>query len=113
MDMFLPEGFEPGLSRGRMGRPSRGAQLCVLAAGVHYPLLRRWATGFAVSASDVPALEGVVDLYDGAEHLAQCLITACEKLDGEYIFTIKRTSGLNYALMGEGEDGVTARLSRL
>ena len=96
MDVFLPEGFEPGLRRPHMGRPARTRNLCVSAAGVIYPVLRRWASGFSVSAEDVPTLSGVVDLYDGAEHLHQCLITQCEQRDGEIFFTIKRSSGVDY-----------------
>jgi hypothetical protein len=103
MDVFLPKGFEAGLAKPRMRRPARASNLCVKAAGVYYPVLRRWASGFAVSAMDVPALEGVVDLYDGADHLHQCLITRCESAKGEHIFAIKRSAAVEYAAVTEHE----------
>lgn len=96
MDVFLPKGFEPGLARPRMSRPVRAAQLCVAAGGVYYPVLRRWANGFAVRAGEVPELTGVVDLYDGVEHLHQCLITGKDVANGEIVFTVKRSSGVDY-----------------
>lgn len=97
MDIFLPKGFEPGLTRPRMSRPVRASHLCVEASGVYYPVLRRWASGFAVRAGDVPALSGIVEMYDGAEHLGQCLITGKEEASGEIVFTIKQGRTVNYA----------------
>lgn len=103
MDSFLPKGFQAGLTRPQMSRPKRATRLCVEAGGVYYPVLRRWATGFAVQAGDVPALSGVVALYDGAEHLHQCLITAKDEVDGEIVFTVKRGSGVDYAISADFE----------
>lgn len=91
MDTFLPQGFAPDRTRNRMSRPARTPQLCVEKGGVYYPVLRRWDTGFAVSAQDVPTLHGIVNLYDGAEHLHRCLITARETDQDEQIFTIQRS----------------------
>ncbi|WP_298858363.1 hypothetical protein [uncultured Sulfitobacter sp.] len=97
MDIFLPKGFEPGIARPRMSHPLRAAQLSVEAGGVYYPVLRRWATGFAVRAGVVPELSGVVDLYDGAEHLSQYLITGKDTANGEIVFVVKRSCGVDYA----------------
>lgn len=106
MDIFLPKGFEPGLTRQRMSRPMHVEHLCVDAGGVFYPVLRRWATGFAVRAGDVPALSGIVDLFDGAEHLGQCLITGKDEADGEVVFRVKRACSFDYAAAAEFGDGV-------
>jgi hypothetical protein len=97
MDTFLPKGFEAGPTRSKTSRQRRVAQLSVASGGVIFPVLRRWATGFAVSAADVPTLSGVVDLYDGAEHLHQCLIIRCERLDDENVFIIKRSFAVDYS----------------
>ena len=97
MDIFLPKGFEPRLTRPRMSRPVREAQLCAAPGGVYYPVLRRWATGFAVRAGEAPELSGVVDMYDGAEHLSQCLITGKDAANGEIVFSVKGGCGVDYA----------------
>ncbi len=39
---------------------------------------------------DAPKLRGLVDIYDGARHLYQCLIVASEAQDGEMIYEFKR-----------------------
>lgn len=116
MDVFLPKGFEPGPGKRQMTCPVRVSSLSVKAGGIIYPVLRRWATGFAVSAQDVPVLEGVVDLFDGAEHLHQCLITRSEMAQGatgqrELVFTIKRASAVDYAaVLDMGGDDLAAAL---
>ncbi len=112
MDVFLPKGFEAGLAKPRMRHPERASNLCVKAAGVYYPVLRSWASGFAVAGVDVPVLEGVVDLYDGADHLHQCLITRCESEKGEHIFTIKRSAAVKYAVVTEHETEAQAAAPR-
>lgn len=103
MDTFLPLGFEAGLTRPLMSRPVRATRLCVEASGVYYPVLRRWATGFAVRAGDVPALSGIVDLYDGADHLHQCLIISKDEANDEIVFTVKRGNVVNYAAVPDIE----------
>ena len=109
MDTFLPKGFQAGLTRPQMSRPARATRLCVEAGGVYYPVLRRWATGFSVRAGEVPALSGIVTLYDGAEHLHQCLITARDEDNSEIVFTVKRGSGVDYATAPDVEvDGKVA-----
>ena len=108
MDIFLPKGFEPGRARRVSNSPQRVVNLCVEAGGVYYPVLRKWATGFAAVATEVPTLSGVVNLYDGAEHLHQCLITGVETADGEVIFTVKRSSGYDYAATAEVEASMQA-----
>lgn len=110
MDIFLPQGFEPGRTRTPMSRPARAQKLCVEAGGVYYPVLRRWATGFAAASGEVPALKGIVNLYDGATHLHQCLITGYELADGEQIFTVKRAAGVAYSMAARG-DGDTQAVS--
>ena len=108
MDVFLPEGFEPNLSRPQKSRPARAGRLRVKMGGVFIPVLRRWTTGFAVSAEQVPAMQGIVDLYDGAEHLYQCLIMKSERVQDEWAFTVKRADAVDYAATGETESDTHA-----
>lgn len=103
MDLFLPEGFEPGLGRARPSLGRRPMPLCVVAGSVHYPVLRRWSCGFAVSATDVPVLEGVVDLFNGAEYLGQCLITGSETDGDARIYRIKQAAAVDYAAIAQSD----------
>lgn len=103
MDVFLPQGFEAGRDRPRAHLPVRAQKLRVEAGGIHYPVLRRWHTGFAVSSADVPKLEGVVRLFNGTESLGECLIIRAEAADEEVLFTVKRATSFNYASVEEIE----------
>jgi len=105
MEVFLPKGFVPDRGRRQMSRPARVSQLRVEAGGVHYAVLRRWATGFAVVADAAPKLSGIVDLYDGKKHLRQCVVTRREEAGAEVIFTVKSAIGVDYgaADLLEGE----------
>jgi hypothetical protein len=103
MDVFLPKGFEAGISKARATRPMGEHKLFVEVDGLRYPVVRRWPTGFAVSASDVPLLQGIVTLYDGTENLGERLITKCETDEGRHIFRTKSASNFNYAAATEFE----------
>lgn len=104
MDIFLPKGFKAGRSRASMSSPARAQRLCVEAGGVYYPVLRRWTTGFAVAGGDVPVLDGVVNLYDGATHLHECLILGKEGAGEEVIFKVKQVVGFDYAVTAQFDD---------
>ena len=97
MDIFLPKGFEAGRARQSINRAARAPHLTVEAGGKYYPVLRRWATGFAVMSDEVPVLKGIVSLFDGAQHLGQCLITGSEQAGSEQIFSIKQAAQVDYA----------------
>ena len=45
-----------------------------------------------MDAKSAPHLRGLVDLYDGAKHLMQCLIVASEEQAGEMQFEFKRAT---------------------
>ncbi len=106
MDTYLPEGFEAGRARAPMSRPLNTRKLAVEADGVQYPVLRRWATGFAVAADVTPVLKGVVSLYDGAEQLHQCLITGIEVADGQQVYSIKRAVEVDYLELADLESAL-------
>ncbi|MEH6520178.1 hypothetical protein [Sulfitobacter sp.] len=97
MDIFLPEGFEAGRARAPMSRPASARKLSVEAEGVHYPVLRRWATGFAAAADSAPVLKGVVSLYDGSEYLHQCLITGHEGVEDQQVYSFRRAAEIDHA----------------
>lgn len=107
MDVFLPQGFAPGRGRVWTDVPRRSAHLRVKVGDESYPVLRRWASGFAMAADQGPAVAGIVDLYDGPQHLYQCLVIRHETRDAEHVFTVKRADAVHYAAVS-GMEGAAA-----
>ncbi len=94
MDSVLSKEIQEGLDAARMQSLRNGSRLRLTVDGVTYRVLRMWKTGFAVEAADAPHLPGLVDLYDGANHLFQCLIVASEEEAGEMRFEFKRATAV-------------------
>ena len=92
MTTFLPKDIQSDLDDARIARLKKTSRLRVEAGGAEYRVLHRWSTGFAVEAGVVPMLRGLVDLYDGGHHLAQCLIVAAEEEAGEMRYEFKRST---------------------
>lgn len=81
-----------GLEAARIAGLKKASRLRVMVGDDQYPVLRMWDTGFAVEMDAVPHLRGLVDLYDGARHLYQCLIVASEEEGGEMVYEFKRNT---------------------
>ena len=92
MTTYLPQDVRDGLDAARLADLRKRNRLRVLTGGQTWPLLRLWRSGFSVEAAVVPPLRGLVDLYDGAEHLYQCLIVASEADLGEMRYEFKRST---------------------
>ena len=91
MTTFLPKEVQDGLDAARLASLKKSSRLRLFADGMPYPVLRLWGTGFSLAAQDAPHLRGFVDLYDGANHLYQCLIVASEEAEGgEMVYEFKR-----------------------
>lgn len=79
------------------------SRLRIVTGDETYPILRMLPEGFTLDADQVAHLRGLVDLYDGARHLAQCLIMASDVAGGELVCTMKwirrntDTAPLDYA----------------
>lgn len=84
----LREGFE--LARKRQN--ARKSRLRVQIGSEIYPILRIWEDGLAMDADKLPHLRGLVDVYDGARHLSQCLIVASTVENGQLICNFKRST---------------------
>lgn len=67
----------------------RRSRLRIEVAETSYRVLRRWRGGFALDAGQIGHLRGRVGLFEGIQHLSECLIVASELADGELICTIK------------------------
>ncbi|KFE34862.1 hypothetical protein [Thioclava atlantica] len=92
---FLPKEVLDGLRAAQRRETEKNARLRVLAAGSIWPVLRRFKGGFALDAEQVSHLRGHVDLYDGPNHLATCLIVASEIEGRELICTVKRETAVS------------------
>lgn len=93
MTPFIPQSVQEALDAARQARQSAKHRLRVLVGEETFPVLRLWEGGFAMRSSDAPVqLRGLVDLYDGARHLSQCLIVASEAEAGEMRYEFKRAT---------------------
>ena len=90
MSDMLPESVRAELAAALAAKKARKSRLRVSDGEQTWPVLRRWAKGFAMAAEGAPYLRGLVDLYDGTRHLGRCLIVAASEEDGEMRFEFKR-----------------------
>lgn len=92
MSEFLPKEVREGIEAARKQALRESSRLRVQVGDAVFPILRYWDTGFALDSEDAPNLRGLVDLYDGANHLYQCLIVASEDSGDEMIYEFKRST---------------------
>ncbi|MDT8854540.1 hypothetical protein RNZ50_05745 [Paracoccaceae bacterium Fryx2] len=88
----LPKDVRDGLDAARIRDQKRRSRLRVRVGNAEFPILRMWHDGFAIEAALVPQLRGLVDVFDGARHAAQCLIVASTVENGELICEFKRAT---------------------
>ncbi|MDZ4096209.1 MAG: hypothetical protein U1D35_15025 [Paracoccaceae bacterium] len=89
---FLPKEVRDGLEAARKRDLKRRSRLRVQLGKEVFPLTRFWDGGFALDAARVPQLRGLVDIYDGARHIFQCLIVASMVENDELICDFKRST---------------------
>lgn len=89
MSDFLSHDIRSEMEAARKRDLRRRSRLRVQTDLNSYPVLRTFADGFTLDADQVTRLRGIVDLYDGARHLSQCLIMASDVAGGELICTMK------------------------
>ena len=92
MSDFLPKDVREGLEKARKHRLRKKSRLKVRVGEKSYTILRYWQKGFALDAEDGSQLRGLVDVFDGARHMSQCLIIASEEEGGEMIYEFKRAT---------------------
>lgn len=104
MSEFLPKEVREGLEAARKQTMKKRSRLRVRVGEHDFTILRYWDDGFALDVEDAPRLRGLVDVYDGARHISQCLIVASEADAGEMVYEFKRETRahdrapLDYAL---------------
>jgi hypothetical protein len=78
--------FEAARKRGLRQR----SRLRVMTGDEVYPILKLLPDGFILDADEVSHLRGLVDVFEGARHVSQCLIIASDVEAGELICKMKR-----------------------
>lgn len=94
MQMFFPKELSEGLAAGRLDQARKKSRLRVEAGGASYPVLRLWSDGMAIDAEHTTHLRGLVDIYDGARHIFQCLIVASGVDGGQLTCSFKRATAV-------------------
>lgn len=90
MSEFLPKEVREGLENARKQSLKKRSRLRVKVGGHDFTILRYWDEGFSLDIEDAPHLRGLVDVYDGARHVSQCLIVASEEDGTEMVYEFKR-----------------------
>ena len=92
MEHLFSKEIQAGLDAARQHHLRRKSRLRVDVNGTLIPLLKMRKNGFTVAVEDAPSLRGLVDVFDGARHLFQCLIVASAEEQGEMHYEFKRAT---------------------
>lgn len=92
MSTYVSKEIRAELDAARLASLKKASRLRVEVGDNTYKILSLWKDGFAVEAATTPRLRGLVDIYDGANHLYQCLIIADEEQAGEMRYEFKRNT---------------------
>lgn len=79
-----------GIRKARMDDAVKKNRLRVHTGDIVHPILKIWEDGFSMEAEGAPHLRGLVDLFDGARHLLQCLVIHSEIENGVMLYEFKR-----------------------
>jgi len=90
----LPDEVRLGLERARKRDLQQKNRLMVHVGDDAYRVLKLWDDGFALDAETAPHIRGLVDIFDGARHLYQCLVMCSEIEAGERQYTFKRQTSV-------------------
>lgn len=91
---FLPQDIRDGLEAAKKRDSKRRSRLRVQVGEAVFPILRMWENGIALDAERAPHLRGLIDIYDGTNHILQCLIIASTVENGEVICDFKRSTAV-------------------
>ena len=92
MTTYLSKDLRDGLAAAQSLARARRSRLRVRADDLQFPVIRLWDKGFAVDPHAGPRLRGLVDIYDGARQLFQCLIVAADEDATEWRYDFKRAT---------------------
>lgn len=92
MSEFLPKEVREGLELARKKNLKKRARLRVRVGDETHPIKRTWDNGFALDRDDAAHLRGLVDVFEGQNHLYQALIVASHDDGQEMCFEFKRST---------------------
>lgn len=92
MSEYLPEAVRKGLEDARVAMLRQSGRLCVHDGDRVHRISKVWDGGFAIVAEDAPHLRGLVEIYDGSRHLAQCLIVTSYVERDLMVYDYKRST---------------------
>lgn len=92
MSEYLPKEVREGLEQARLSERKRKSRMRIRVGDQSFTILRTWDKGFSLDSGDAPHIRGLVDLYDGATHVSQCLIVASEENGQEMVYEYKRAT---------------------
>ncbi len=92
MSTYVSKEIRAELDAARIATLKKASRLRVQMGDNTYKVLRLWKNGFTVEAAQTPRLRGLVDIFDGANHLYQCLIVASQEETGEMEYEFKRST---------------------
>ena len=92
MSEYLPREGRAGLELARKAQRRKTSRLNVKVGDQTFAILRYWDDGFSVDPVEASGLRGLVDVYEGARHLSQCLIVASSEEAGEMVYEFKRAT---------------------
>ena len=113
MNDYLPPEIAAALKAARKQAMANSSRLRINAGDEIYPIVRLWDEGFALDLENAPRLRGLVDVYDGAKHLMQCLIVASSEEAGEMTYEFKRATAANDTAPLDYERAVDAPVALL
>jgi hypothetical protein len=92
MTSHLPKEVLEGLHNAQKRERRTKNRLRLVVGDTELSILRYWEDGLAMESNTAPHLRGLVDIYDGSIHVAQCLII-CSSTEGfERIYEFKRNT---------------------
>ncbi len=115
MSEYLPKEVRDGLERARKSGLRKKSRMRVRVGDHDFTILRHWNNGFSLDLDDAPNVRGLVDVYDGARHLSQCLIVASAEENGEMVYEFKRATAateqpaLDYEVDADAPVGLIGR----
>lgn len=92
MSTYVSKEIRAELDAARIATLKKSSRLRVEMDDNTFKILTLWKDGFTVEADSTPRLRGLVDIYDGANHMYQCLIIADEEASGEMRYEFKRST---------------------
>jgi len=90
----LPKEVRDGLDAAMKRDRKRQSRLRLQVGEAIFPVLRLSDDEMQLDASLTPHLRGLVDLFDGARHIAQCLIVASTEENGVLVCGFKRSTNV-------------------